>query len=308
MAFTYINPGYGELLDVSGATTVESAKCNPFCGVGFWYDRSDRGVVLPEIPSEIFIHVSFFVQTSETSKAETAVKAGNNNGIQIKENYGEWKLYVHCNNSEIKYFNEEDTNLNTGGANDILLHVRAGNSASGLISVTVNGEEIYSVTRYVSIAKTETYANDSNTLVFFSRNARVLFSNIIASDSPVGCKDKVGVLPFLDTDTDMTANDDGSYTATAAGQHFLRTIDAETLINTYGGASQVSGLYLSGNPAYTTGEEITRAIVCGGKGTLSDLASVTLSTDNTAKALIGSSVSMTLEDLRGYKFGWKAGV
>lgn len=308
MAFTYVNPGYGELLDVSGATTVEDAKCNPYSGVGFWHKRSDVGVVLPEIPSEIFVHVSFFINTSALSSADTAVKVGNNNGIQIKESYRVWKIYVYCNNTEIKTINEEETNLNILGANDILLHIRAGNDDNGLISVMVNGEEIYTTTRNVSITKTESYSIEPNALVLCSKTERVLLSNIIASDSPVGCKEKVGILPFIDTDTNMTANEDGSYTASAEGQHFLQTIDAETLIRTYGGASRVSGLYLSGNPAYTTGEELRKAIACGGKEVISDIASVTLAMDNAAKAIIGGNVSMTLEDLRGYKFGWKAGV
>ena len=52
-----------------------------------------------------------------------------------------------------------------------------------------------------------------------------------------------------------------------------------------------------------------KAIACGGKdGIITDIAEATLNTDTAAKALIGGRVSMTLEDLRGYQFGWKAGV
>ena len=71
----------------------------------------------------------------------------------------------------------------------------------------------------------------------------------------------------------------------------------------------MTGLYLSGNPAYTTGAALKKAIACGGKdGIITDIAETTLKTDTTSKALIGGRMSMTLEDLRGYQFGWKAGV
>ena len=307
MSFMYINPGTADLLDVAGGTTVEGGKFNPYGGVAFWQPSSKKGVTIPEVPTEIYAKVTLAIRGALSSSVEAHMYAGNSNGWVIRESSGTWYLDMVCCNTQIEHLDNEEINLNFNGLNDILFHAKSGYSEQGLYSITINGVEVFKRNRTVRFVQSDSYAVPSDVVAFYSRNEKALFSNIIVSDTPVGCKDQVGILPVMETDTDMTANDDGSYTATAAGQRFIQTIDAEALINTYGGASHVSGLYISGNPAYTTGAELTKAIACGGKETLSDIASVTLSTDNTAKTLIGGAVSMTLEDLRGYRFGWKAG-
>ena len=308
MSFMYINPGYANLLDVAGGTTVEGYKCNPYGGVSFWQTSYRKGIILPEVPTEIYAKVTLAIQGGTSSSVEAKVTTGNSNGWTIRESSGTWYLDLSCCYTQFKSLSNEETNLNFNGLNDILFHAKSGYYEEGLYSITINGVEVFKTNRTVRFVQSDSYAVESNAVALYSKNEKALLSNIIISDSPVGCKDQVAVLPVTETDTDMTQNDDGSYTASEEGQRFIQTIDAEALINTYGGASQVSGLYISGNPAYTTGAELTKAIVCGGKDELSDFASVTLSTDNTAKTLIGGAVSMTLEDLRGYRFGWKAGV
>ncbi len=307
MSFMYINPGDADLLDVEGGTTVEGDKFNPYGGVAFWQPISQKGVTIPEIPTEIYVKVTLTIQGGMSSTVEAHMYTGNSNGWTIRESSGARYLDLTCCNSQFAHLKNEENNLNFNGLNDILFHAKSGYYEQGLFSVTINGVEVFTTNRTVNFVQNGSYAVPSDVVAFYSRNEKALFSNIIVSDSPVGCKEQVGILPVTETDTDMTVNDDGSYTASAAGQRFIQMIDAEALINTYGGSSQVSGLYISGNPAYTTGAELTKAIACGGKETLSDIASVTLSMDNTAKALIGGSVSMNLEDLRGYRFGWKAG-
>lgn len=309
MSFMYVNPGYAEWLDCTGGTTVESLKYNPYGGVSFYGGSVDRSIVLPEIPTEIYVHLMAYIDLSKSSNGRLIVSTGNDNKIDIQETWGRWEANFECNDSKIRTMSVSEANLKLDGMNEILFHAKAGEDEAGVYSWTVNGAEIIAERRSVSFIKVGSYSTNSDEVVFYSSNARVVFSNVIVSDSEVGRDEKVVVLPVSSIDTDMVANDDGSYSASAAGQHFLQDVDAEALIQTFGGASVVTGLYLSGNPAYTTGAALKKAIACGGKdGIITDIAEATLNTDTAAKALIGGRVSMTLEELRGYQFGWKAGV
>ena len=309
MSFMYINPGYAEWLDCNGATTVENVKYNPFSGVGFYGGSTDQSVALPEIPTEIYVHVSAYIDLSKSSNGRLIISTGNDNEFDLQETWGRWELSLKCNNSRIKTMSVTEANLKLDGMNEILFHGKAGVNEAGLYSWTINGVEVIAENRSVSFIKDSTYATNSDAVVLYSSNTRVVLSNVIVSDAEVGREEKVVVLPIASIDTDMTPNDDGSYSASAAGQRFLQTIDASALINSYGGESAVTGLFLFGNPAYTTGAGLTKAIACGGKdGTIVDFAPATLKIDAASKALIGSKVSMTLEDLHGYQFGWRAGV
>ena len=309
MSFTYINPGYAEWLDGTSGTTVENWKYNPYGGVAFYGGSSDRSVILPEIPTEIYIHLLLYIDLSKGSNSRVIISAGNDNKLDIQETWGTWELNFECNDSKFKTMSVAEANLKLDGMNEILFHGKAGTNEAGIYTWIINGVEVIAENRSVSFIKSGNYATKSDEVVLFSTNARAVFSNIIISDAEVRPEEKVAVLPVSSIDTDMTDNGDGSYSATAAGQHFLQTIDPSALISSYSGASAVTGLYLSGNPAYTTGAALTKAIACGGKdGNISDIAETTLKTDAASKALIGGRVSMTLEDLRGYEFGWKAGV
>ena len=309
MSFTYINPGYAEWLDGKGGTTVESVKYNPFSGVGFYGGNVDQSVVLPEIPTEIYVHLMAYIDLSKSSNGRLIISTGNDNEFDLQETWGRWELNFKCNNSRIKTMDVTEAHLKLDGMNEILFHGKAGENEAGLYSWTINGVEVIAEKRSVSFIKDSTYATNSDAVALYSSNTRVVLSNVIISDAEVGREEKVVVLPIASIETDMTLNDDGSYSASAAGQRFLQTIDTSALRDLYGGESAVTGLYLSGNPAYTTGAGLTKAIACGGKdGTIVDIATATLKTDTASKALIGGRVSMTLEDLQGYQFGWRAGV
>lgn len=309
MSFTYINPGYAEWLDGKSSTTVENLKYNPYGGVAFYGGSTDRSITLPEIPAEIYIHLLLYIDLTKGSNGRVIISAGNSNGLDIQETWGNWELNFECNDSKFKTMSVAEANLKLDGMNELLFHCKAGTNEAGLYSWVINGVEVIAENRSVSFIKSGNYATKSDEVVLFSTNARAVFSNIIISDAEVREDEKVAVLPASAVDTDMTDNGDGSYSATVEGQYFLQTLDADDLISSYGGASTVTGLYLSGNPAYATGAVLRKAIACGGKdGNISDIAEMTLKADPASKAMIGGKVSMTLEDLRGYKFGWKAGV
>lgn len=309
MSFTYINPGNVNLLDIQNGTTVENSKYNPYSGVSFWQSDSDGGIKLSEIPTEIYAKMTVAIRSDVSESANTRMFVGNSNGWTIRESYGAWYLDITCGNSQIKSLKGAESNLNFNGLNDILLHAKAGYYEEGLISITVNGHEVFTANRTVKFVKDSSYATESDFVILYCKNEKTLMSNIIISDSAVECKEQVAVLPVTEMDSDMSANDDGSYSATAAGQHLFQKVDAASLISMYGGLSKVTGLYIIGNPAYRTGSEITEAIACTRRdGMVEEIGKAKLSMENTAKALIGGKVSMTLDEMNGYEFGWKAGV
>lgn len=57
MAYKYVNPGYGELLDRAG-TTVNDTKINAANGVAFFNNSDDRSVTFPEPLTNVWIKLS----------------------------------------------------------------------------------------------------------------------------------------------------------------------------------------------------------------------------------------------------------
>lgn len=57
MAYKYVNPGYGELLDSAG-TTVNDTKINAANGVAFFNNSNDRSVTFPEPLTNVWIKLS----------------------------------------------------------------------------------------------------------------------------------------------------------------------------------------------------------------------------------------------------------
>ena len=307
MSFIYINPGYAELLDVEG-TTVTDGKYNPFGGVSFWQSAVDRKscITLPEIPTELYMKACVYLKGTS---AYVTIYAGNNTGFQMYYSSNTCRFCVVSTNSQVMYKTAAEVGLKVNGMNDILFHGRYGYYSAGYISVIVNGVEVYTANTTVNYTQSSSSNVPSDGVVFYSKNTDALISNIILSDSEIACNEKVAILTAKSTDTDMTANGDGSYTATAVGQYLFQTLDSDALIDSYGGESPVTGLFLAGNPAYCTGSELTKAIACGRKnGTVTEYGTVTLESDTSARALIGSRMNATLADLKGQEFGWKAGV
>lgn len=309
MSFTYINPGYAELLDSDTGTTVQSKVYNYIEGVSFWDKNVTSNIRLGSVPEDLYCKVSVFIrETSDLACAK--IFAGNDVGVSIVNTSASgWRINISGGYSELRQYNScNECNLHSG-MNDILFHAKAGYSSRGLFCFIVNGQEVYNYNVTVDFDKSSSSTTPSSDVLLRSDNDKILLSNIIISDSEVAWNEKVAALPTTATDTNMMENEDGSYTATAAGQLFLQSLDSEALIDTYGEASAVTGLFLAGKPAYTTGSELTKAIACGRKaGVMTEYGTVTLKADTTAQAMVGSRLNMTLGDLRGQEFGWKAGV
>ena len=60
----YINPGYGELLDIDGGVTLEDTAYNPTHGVAFYQPMDNDGMTLTTPITDIYGKFDFFLTSS----------------------------------------------------------------------------------------------------------------------------------------------------------------------------------------------------------------------------------------------------
>ena len=106
----------------------------------------------------------------------------------------------------------------------------------------------------------------------------------------------------------MTDCGDGSYEATAANQEILQSLDVAALSAQYGADSRVTGISLIGNPAYRTAEGLCAltAIEKSG-GTVTEYGRHIVEQNLTSTVMDTRTVFMTIAELTGRQFGWRAG-
>ena len=305
MMFKYINPGYAELLSVSGGTTVTGEQYSK-TGVSFWQTQMNRGLSLSEIPTELYGRFDVFLKNPTNAEdALVWVCIGYYNGIKISPNRAVWDIEIRKDGSNIYSLTDTAEVIRTDAVNTLWFHIKQGNHADGIMHVMVNGHEIYH-------AQNEElwYAGDSEakTVTLRSKSSDALLSNLIFSDEAISPREQIIMLPIQSTQTNMIDYGDGSYEATAANQELLQTVDTASLITQYGADSRVTGISLLGNPAYRTAEGLCAltAIEKSG-GTVTEYGRYIVEQNPTSVVADARSVSMSIAELSDRQFGWRAG-
>ncbi|MBF1688844.1 MAG: hypothetical protein HXO83_11530, partial [Selenomonas sp.] len=152
------------------------------------------------------------------------------------------------------------------------------------------------------------YSSSEKTITVYSRTEDILISNLILSDGEISPREQVIMLPVQATQTNMTDCGDGSYEATAANQELLQTADVAALSAQYGEDSRVTGISLLGNPAYRTAEGLCAltAIEKSG-GNITEYGRHIAEQNPTSVVMDTRTVSMSIAELTGRQFGWRAG-
>ena len=305
MAFKYINPGYAELLSVRGGTTVTGKQYSK-TGVSFWQTQMNRGLSLSEIPTELYGRFDVFLKNPTNAEdALVWVCIGYYNGIKIIPNRAVWDIEIRKDGSNIYSLTDMAEVIRTDAVNTFWFHIKQDNQADGIMHVMVNGHEIYH-------AQNEElwYAGDSGakTVTLCSKSSDALLSNLIFSDEAINPKEQVVMLPVKETQTNMTDCGDGSYEATAANQEILQSVDVAALSTQYGADSRVTGISLIGNPAYRTAEGLC-ALTAIEKSGGNDMAyGRHIAEQNPSSVVVDArSVSLSIAELTGRQFGWRAG-
>jgi hypothetical protein len=300
MAFKYINPGYAELLSMSGGTTVTGEQYSK-TGVSFWQPNKERGIELPDIPMEFYGKFDLYIREVESSaKVSFSLVIGYQNGIYL-EGYRSLSISGYTGDHSVFYNSEIGDIVPMGALSTMWLHIKRGNDHNGILHVIVNNHEFCNK-RDINISY------DSKTIKIFSKNNHVLISNLIISDEEISPREQVAILPIQSTQTDMTDCGDGSYEATAANQEILQTVNVAALSAQYGADSRVTGISLLGNPAYRTAEGLCAltAIEKSG-GTVTEYGRHVVEQNPASIIMDGRAASMTIAELTGRQFGWRAG-
>ena len=224
-----------------------------------------------------------------------------NGGIDFSHSTSS-SLYISCGDTSRTLFNGTfaDSGLIRGQINTIVVYVVTGNSGS--VDLTINNKHFA-----LSNVSIQTSTNYQKNAIIYSNSATI--SNLIISDAEISPKERIIALPIGATQTDMTAGASGIYLADAVNQTLLQSADVSALVENYGETSKVTGIALVGNPAYKTGTAITTLIgLSKSGGVVTEHATCELSEDTTAVIMDGWGMSgVTIADLQGMQFGWKAG-
>lgn len=318
MSFKYINPGFAKLLDDNvDSHQVESSEYSK-SGFGFWQSDNTKGVTVANFPEndEFWAKFDFYLPNSTDVNIYLYAPGDRNNGIYLRISNYYSCVYVYAqyqgSNYDIAYVGKKPTAANaadikgtTGlildAINSVWMNLKWG--TGGYIDVQINNKKL---TRWQKYAPS--YGTDKTPLVKISSNtAAAPISNVIFSDSEISPKEQIVLIPTSLTETDMTETD-GIYSANAAGQTILQTLDVSSLVETYGGDSQVTGLLLTGYPAYKSGEELSSlTAISKSNGTVTEYGTHTLSDEVTGAVGDVQAMNTTISNLSGLKFGWKVG-
>ena len=318
----YINPGFAEFLDVEGGTTVEGTKFNPDNGVALYQPKANEGIDISfeTVPTHFYAKFDVYIPPwsamSDGIMAEVGFYSNHSGytgfyGWQLRKYSSDLDPQVIIGNSS-SY--DKYVEYKVGGAlkfdsvNSFWMHfkARSASAADGEYQVYMNGEKIMENTqKYIymdAISKLVIYATQNY--------GKCYLSNIIMSfDEEISLKEKIQAVPLVDAVTDMTAQEDGTYLADAAGQQILQTVDVKSLIDKYGGISKVTGIAIAGRPAYRTGADLARLTGISKAGSDQTEHGIRkLHTNTNMGAVDCYYVNTTIADLAGMQLGWKAEV
>ena len=281
MSFKHINPGYAELLDVAGGTTiVDTVKSKT--GVKFYQPTDKKGLVLAETPATLYGKFDVYIGNDYNNFSIKMLLMG----FVKSSNTMYFMRYYNGNSSmgtKAYISSPEVLNLKLDTINTLWFHVVSG--SEGYIEIYSNGVSVEKYSYAIDFAT-------SQTLVVYISNTNGAVSNLILSDTEIDKKEQVAILPISTTETTMTAGE-----------------NVASLINDYGADTEIKGIAVVGNPAYRTSEGLSDLTALQHDGTtLTEYGTKTAPSSTSGMVMDGHALSMKLPALADYKFGWKAGV
>lgn len=286
MSFKYINPGYS-VGDLVGTTTTDNNY-----DTGMRMKINNKNFILPAGTKSVY--VSFQANFSHyyneyLSCCAYTTGGGNKTGAKYIGSYdsGAGVDYYYVNNAK----NEIQAALIDEIGRGYLEIVS--DATNGVFRGYVNGKVKFEFTGNVMNGLDIEYLNFDSSRI----------SSIIISDEPFPITEKMVKVTAANTTGTMTANSDGSYTATEAGQSIMQTIDAAALEQKIGVGNTITGIALIGSPAYYDGDGLSKIAAMKGE---EEKAEVNLSTNTTNNALASWKDNISQGNLSNISFGWKA--
>ena len=301
MSFKYINPGYAELLSVSSGTTVTGNQYSK-TGVSFWQPNYYKGLDLSEVPPELYGRFDMYIKNSENANsARLSIAIGGYKIVKAETSWNSWKIHGNNNNNTLAASDA----VRTKAISTVWFHIKPGENNNGVFHAIIDEREVCNIQNANIGYLTD---SDAKTIKISSLTDEILISSLILSDEKISPREQVVMLPVKETQTNMTDYGDGSYEATAVGQELLQAVDVSSLITQYGGNSRVVSIAPFAKPAYRTAEGLCAltAIEKSG-GTITEHGRHIAGQDQNGFVMGTYDTSLSIADLVGQQFGWRAG-
>lgn len=200
MAFRYINPGFAELLDVKGGTTV-TGEAYSRTGAAFWQPNEEKGISLSAYPTELYGKFDLYLKSPSTNPyPRMHIYIGHKTGIGLSSGRP-WRFDGRVQNTSEMYLGNTADILRANAINTIWFHIKPGNG-DGILHILANDHEVgYSNT--LQIPPNYAAREDAMLLSIYSRDENMLISNLILSEEEIHPKEQVAMLPIQETQTDM---------------------------------------------------------------------------------------------------------
>ena len=196
--------------------------------------------------------------------------------------------------------------IRVNAVNTLWFHVKPGQNNDGIFRALLNEREVYNKQ---DCSFWYAYSSSEKTITVYSRTEDILISNLILSNEEISPREQVIMLPVQATQTNMIDCGVGNYEATAANQELLQTVDVAALSTQYGADSRVTGISLIGNPAYRTAEGLCALTALEKQNGATLTYGRHIAEQNPTSTVMDThTVSMTIAELTGRQFGWRAGV
>lgn len=325
MAFRYINPGYGDWIGDSNVTTVENYTYNPEHGVSFQKlassDYDDNEISLPQaFTTDIYAKFNMYLNSNPPSNFLLGAKSNISSSSALKNScfgiyFSGLSAYLLAgagSSATGGVIGSYVSGMQYNSLNTIQFHIHRGeDAASSFGELTING--VTTLLQFSDTNYRQTFGNDKAFFIHFPTSSSsansTYISELIVSDEEISPKEKIIALPTSETFTDMTTGASGIYIADAVNQTLLQSVDVMALIENYGASSAVTGIAVVGNPAYKTATGLAALTGISKIGeTVIEHGTCDLSNDTSASIVDGwATENLSIADLQGMQFGWKAG-
>ena len=309
----YMNPGFFEwipvILDNTSIGNVSDATKSK---TGTAFRNSYYGNYIPLPYGDIWCkfdfyaiyNCNFYIGEFKNSNLYNAIN------LTLYSN-GKFKIDVYVKGTSTTFVSEKDYQeygIKLNAINSALIHWKWADSTNGFINIQIN-DHIFG-----SFESADLIPYDNSVFKFFlynNGNQNAPISNVIISDEEISIKEQIVALPISSIQSDMSFDSDtGIYTASAANQSLLASVNVADLISDFGSTSKVTGVTMVGNPAYRTAEglsSLTSIIKKNNTVTEYGAANVPADSDSVVTHSFKVATDTTIADLQSMQLGWKVG-
>lgn len=318
MSFKYINPGSVSLLD--GNVTQDTDLVHSNTGLSYRTNSFKNGVHIPYFQSTTYyLKFDIYVPPSPVGSSMNCyirfpyVSRYYANDVDVSFYIDSTIFY------SLLYANGSNYFGNSGGISNTSLNLKANNINTIYFVLSCGANENDNNTYfYMIVNNTKRICNFSTfnkfksssytdllSIWFSSLNYAYYISNIIFSDSPIDYSEKAITVPISEVYTDMSSLSSGLYVADSVDQSLLASLDINSLLNDVSANSKVTGIMVSGEPIYTTGEgEVS--VISKSNDSVTEMNTIALSENSLQSLFFGWDTNITLNDLSNTQLGFKA--